>query len=141
MAGASNASVGPGFALQVSDSGLTNFTSIAEVHAITGPEGKVNMVSVFNQLSPGKADELRPSKITWGDITAEISYVRGDPTHAGLLTLLANGYMRYWKITDPNSAVVWSGRCYVSGFKPEFPEDDRQKATISLSMDGPVTVA
>jgi hypothetical protein len=142
--GASNAVVGPGFTLKVSDAGGTVYTAIAEIHDINGPGMKTKMVSVFNQQSPGKAEEQKPSKITVGDITFDISYVPTETTHnaiAGLLSLQQNGLRRNYQITNPHDAVVWSVAAYVSAFAPKWPEEDKLIAAVTLSVDGPATIA
>jgi hypothetical protein len=138
---ASNAIVGPGFQLQISDASMTNYTAIAEVQDISGPGMKTKMVSVSHQLSPSRFEEKRPSMIDAGDITFDISYVPTDSTHTGLLALQLSQAVRNWKITNPANAVVWSGRGYVSTFSTKWPKEDRLTAALTLSIDGPIAAA
>jgi hypothetical protein len=144
MGVASNARVGPGFHLQVADVTGGNYTSIAELHDISGPGSKTKMVSVLHQSSPGGVVEKRPSSIDNGDFTFEISYVPTDATHnagTGLIALQQSRAVRNWKVINDFDAIVWSGRGYVSGFVPKWPEEAQLTAAVTLTIDGPITVA
>jgi hypothetical protein len=142
--GISNARVGPGFQLKVSDATLSVFTAVAEVHNIKGPKITTKMISVFNQTSPSKFDEMRPSKLDLGQVTIDINYIPTEVTHnaiAGLIYLQLNGFKRAFQITNPVDAVVWSWQGYVSGFEPTWPEEDKLTAAVTIDPDGPPTIA
>lgn len=132
-----------GTQLQVDDGGGVNYTSIAELKDVSGPQLSADTVPVTNHASPGAFEELIPTILHQGQITFSINYVPTGATHnaaTGLVYLLKNKLKRSFKVIFPDTT-AWISSGYVTGFQPTEPVAGALTAAITIRPTGLPTLA
>ena len=134
----SNAVSAYGTILAVDDGTFTNnWTNIAEVRDIAGPDLKFDVKEVTTHASPSAAKERLPTLLDIGTITFTINYIANGATHAGtsgLVYLLYNRTRRGWKVVFPVNTVTWAFNGYVTQFKPDMKVDAELTAQVTITM-------
>lgn len=143
---ATSASAAFGTLLKIGDGGSPeNFTTIAEVRTLSGPELTRDTEDVTSHDSPNNWEEHIPTILRSGNVTLGINYL---PTHAthnastGLIKDLVDGTLRNFQLvmSDPAST-TWSFSAYVVGFNPNFDHDASISAEVTLKLSGEPTLA
>lgn len=141
----SQATAGPGFALQKGDGGSPeNFTTIAEVRDISGPEVKTDLHEVTNQSSPGGFEELIPTIRRSGEVTFPVNFIPANPTHnatTGLWADTVNKTQRNFRLYLNNAAnnyIAFAG--YIVAMKMAAPVAGVLTGDITIKPVGQVTL-
>ena len=127
------------------DDGAGNFTTIAEVKDISGPELVSSFMDVTSHDSVDYTREFINSLRDPGEVTFSINYVPGNATHnmsAGLASLQQNRTLRSYQLVFPDAGTTtWEFDAYVSRFAPRAPVDGPLGADVTLRVTGTVTEA
>lgn len=122
------------------------YTALAGVKDLDGPELAVEDVKVTHQESPSATHEYIPGLKEGGAVSFDVVYVPESAAHGnqpgGLAYEFANREIRDWRITWPNTAgTQWTFRGYVNGFKPAAPLEDHLAASVSIKLAAAPTLA
>ena len=121
-----------------------NFTTVAEVGDIKGPERSRDEEDVTTHDSPDDYDEFIATTKKSGEASFPIHWVPTDPTHdnvTGLYGAYEDGDTRNWRIvvpdydTDP-SYLAFAG--YVNGLSDAMPVKGSLTADIKIKVSGRV---
>lgn len=138
----SNAIPGPGFLLQVEETGV--YTTIAEVKDITGPDISVDVVDVTNQDSPDNFEEIMPTLKKGGTTSFDVNFLPTNATQdstTGLLSFLYTRAVHNWQIILPGTGLSVQFTGYVVKWGPKFPIANVATASIDIRVSGPVIIA
>lgn len=140
------ATSGFGTLLQIGDGGgPENFTSIAEVRNVSGPELTLDTAEATHHTSPGGWDEHIATLLRGGEVTASLNFLPADATQsfaAGLLKDMTDKTLRNFKVIFPDPGTTeWDFAAYVTAFSPTAPIDDVLTADITLMISGQPTLA
>jgi len=114
-----------------------NWTNIAELRDIAGPDLKMDMKEVTTHASPSAAKERIATLIDLGTVTFTINYIANGTTHAGsagLVFLLYSRVRRGWKVTFPVNVVTWAFNGWVSSFKPDMKVDGELMSQVTITV-------
>ncbi len=129
-----------GVLLKVGDGGtVETFTTIAEVRDIEGPELEAEMKEVTSHDSGGWR-EFIPTLLGAGEVSFDLNFIPGDPTHdaqTGLVADMFSRTKRNYQLVWPDSE-GWQFAAYVSGFNPSAPVEDELAAEVALTVTGAV---
>ena len=117
-----------------------NFTTIADVHDISGPTLSAATEDVTSHSSPNGWSEYITTIKDAGEVTFSIHYQPTAATHnvtTGVLADLKNGTLRNYKLvfTDP-SHTTWSFSGYVIKFEPKAPVKGKLTADLGFRLTG-----
>jgi len=122
-----------------------NFTTIAELLDISGPELGLDTEEVTTHSSPGGWEEHIGTILRSGAITFQVNYV---PTHAthnastGLIADMVNRTVRNFELVFPNTgATKWSFAALVTSCPPAEPVAGALRGSFSLKLTGQPTLA
>ena len=135
-----------GTLLQKGDgAGSENFTTIAEVTDITGPNIKQDMDDVTSHSSAGGWREKVGTLLDGGQVTLAINYVPANATQnatLGLIADLKNRVKRNFKLIFPDSgSTTWSFAALVVDFKPKAAVASKLSADVTMEITGQPTLA
>lgn len=120
------------------------FTTIAEITSVTPPALSKDSVEVTNMDSPQRFREFIPGLKDGGEVTVEVNWLPGDPTHDA-----SSGYVAQFMDDDNHNfqidiasqpRVTWAFRGHISSISPEAPLDDKLSNTIVIKVSGPPTL-
>lgn len=130
--------------LQVDDGTGTNFTTVAEVLDISGPDISREEIDTtshdiadgFRAFIAGLADG--------GSVSFDVQYDTSTATHNenanGLAGLSLSGATRSWRLIPPPSTKRWNFSGFVTGFQGSFPVGDKQTASVTVKVSGKPTL-
>ena len=122
-----------------------NFTTIANVDNIGGPELKLDTIDVTNMSSPSGFKEFVAGLLEAGAVPVTINYDPGDGTHnasTGLIADMKNRVLRNFKIVFPDAGTTtWAFSAFVEKFTPKAPVAGKLTADVSLKISGVPTLA
>ena len=122
-----------------------NFTTVAEVTNIGGPNMKVKMVDMTNHSSAGAFTEQVPTTIDVGALKLTVNWIPTHPTQGyatGLLRDLVNRNPRNFKLVFPDTAhTTWLLPCYVVSFDSKAAVEGKSEADFELDITGQPTLA
>jgi len=135
-----------GTLLQLGDGGTPeNFTTIAEVRDIGGPELGLDTVDVTSHDSPGAWEELIATIKRSGSVTFGINYIPTGATHdatTGLIASFAAKTRENFKLVFPDGlTTTWAFAAYVVGLSPSAPVAGELSASVTLKLTGQPTLA
>jgi predicted secreted protein len=138
------ATAGPGFLLQKGDgANPENFTTVAEVKDITGPQIKVTTKDATNQSSTGAWAEKVATIKDGGTVTFKCNAIPSTPTQnstTGLLADLLNKTLRNFRIQNQDGAATrWNFAAFVTDLKQTAPVDGILEWDMTLTISGAVT--
>jgi hypothetical protein len=116
-----------------------NFNSIGELLSIKGPGFARTMIKADN-MSTAREEVIPSGILQTGTIDLEVSYVRGDVQHAGLLSDIKNATLRNFKIIlpdDPTNPIGFAA--YVQKAEPNYPIEEKRTLTVSVKITGDIT--
>ena len=128
-----------GFRMLRGDSGSPdNFAEFAEITSLTPPSINLDMVETTHGQSPKGIEELIPTILRPGVVTAEINY---DPTSATMLAVIQDAFdraRRYYAIEYPTSPVVqWVFEATIQSISPgALTPEGKISATIEWKTLG-----
>lgn len=132
-----DAMIGYGGLLEISDDNGVSWTEIEEVFNITPPSSAVDIIDATHMQSPGRDREFILGLNDPGECSMEMNFVPGSASDTFLLAIKAAYKRVKCRITWPN-AVVWSFDGLLTGYEPSAPTDDRMTATITFKVTGSV---
>ncbi len=135
---------GHGTLLQIGDGASPeNFTTIAEVTDINGPNISVDTVDVTSHSSPGAYKEYIVSLIEPGEVRFTVNFIPTDATHgltSGLLKDLQDRTLRNFQLVFPDAtSTTYAFSAYVTGFQIKEPTTDVLGADVTLKITGQIT--
>lgn len=117
------------------------FTTINEILSLKGPGLARAMIKADNMSSPNGREEVIPNGILQtGTIDLQVSYVRGDVGHTGLLSDIKTAALRNFQIVfpdDPTNPVNFAG--YVQSASPDYPIAEKRTLTVQIKITGDIT--
>lgn len=129
------AEIGYGILMKMlTSTGPDVYTTLGNQRDITPPDGfQVDMVDATHNASPDTTEEVIPGIIRTPEVTFEIEY-----NPVGATVALIQGAKRVLKtfrsVWPDGSYVQFDG--YITGFEPEAPTEDKQKASITIKRSG-----
>lgn len=141
---ASAAWLGQGSLLQLDD-GNGNYTTIAEVKTINGPDEQRAMVDVTSHSSSGQRREFINGLIDGGSLKFDAIWLPVDPSQngsTGFYSVFNSGVRRNYKIllSNPQSTVVTLSGLAMSHSKV-IPIDKEASFSGQVKITGTVTIA
>lgn len=121
-----------------------NFTTVAEVKDITGPDIKTDFedVTTHDSAAAGNFKEWLATLQDGGEVKAEVHWVPTDTTHIRIQTDQTNRVLRNYQIVWPMfSNKTASFAAYVSGFPFKSPIKGVASRELTLRITGPVTLS
>jgi predicted secreted protein len=122
-----------------------NFTTIAQVTDISGPELKLNTIDATSMDSTNGWKQRIAGLLDGGGVKVEINYDPQGGTHndsTGLLADMANRTLRNFKITFTDAGpTTWAFAAFVTAFTPKAPVAGKLAASVSLELSGQPTLA
>lgn len=135
----SNAVSATGILVKRGDGATTEvFTAIGEITQVTPPGFSRNKLesSTHNDGSESYVLGLLRQK----DPSFQINYVGSNLTHQNIVADIMGNIKHNWQVLFP-SGVLFAGPAYVQNFElQDAPVDAIQKANVTLSWAGPVTL-
>ncbi len=123
------------------DDGALNYTSIAELRDVSGPQIKANFADVTNHSSTGSYMERIPTTLDMGQISFKINFVPTAATHnatAGLTYVLTQKAKRSFKLIFPDST-NWVCKGFVASVTPSEPVAGELNSAIVIQLTGSPT--
>jgi hypothetical protein len=121
--------------------GPETFTSVGELLSIKGPKLTRAMITATNMGSPnGRRQVIASGILEIGPVDFQVSYVRGDAQHVGILSDIKNGTLRNWQIVfpdDPTNPVGFAA--YVTSAEPDMPIAEKRTLTVSVEVTDDIT--
>jgi len=135
-----------GTLLKLGDGGTPeNFTTIAEVRDIGGPELGADVVDVTSHDSPGAWEEVIETIKRSGSVTFGINYIPTGATHdatTGLIAVYEAKTLNNFQLVFPDGAVTtWTFAAFVNAITPAAPVAGELSASITLKLSGQPTLA
>jgi hypothetical protein len=141
----SNATAGPGFLLQKGDGASPeNFTTVAEVKDLNGPQDKTDTHDVTNQSSPNNTEEIIPGLIRPGTVAFDVNHLPDDPTQDAVTGLKADKdgrTKRNWRIVLPGTSKKWTFAGYITGLSWKGPVNGVSTYSCEIRLTGKATLA
>jgi hypothetical protein len=133
------AQIGAGTSLNRGDGATPEvFTSVGEiVGTLKGPSLTRDMKDATNMSSPNQREEVIPGILKTGTVDFDVSYVRGNVQHAGLVADIKNAVLRNFQLIfpdDPTNPVTFSA--YVQKAELSVPVEDKRMLGLSLKISG-----
>ena len=142
---ATSAAAAFGTLLKIGDGGgPENFTTIAEVRTIGGPELSRDTVDVTSHDSTANWEEVIVTILRSGSVSFGINYLPANATHdagTGLIKDMTDGTLRNFQLVMSDAAsTTWAFAAYIVGFNPNFDFDAEISAEVSLKLSGEPTL-
>ncbi len=113
-----------------------SWTPIINVRTFTGFDGAANIIDVTNLSST--AEEIRPGIPRFGQISFEIDWDHGDPSHVALIARQLSQAQTAFKLVLPDTHVAtFNG--YVMKVPIQGGVDQVVRGTLDVRITGPVT--
>lgn len=138
--------LGKGAVLQMSDSTLTAFSSVAELRSVPFPQLQGDRLDVTTHDSPGFVRQFVSGLDDLPAATFDINWLPGNATHdesTGLLALQRSKAVRVFKVTLPTAVSptkVFTFSAQVLQFNPTVPVDNVMQAQIQLQPSAAPTI-
>lgn len=117
----------------------TNYTTIAEVTSVSGPDFDRDFAEVTHMESEGWKEFL-PMNRDMGEITLEVSFVPTDPTldfSTGVARDWVDGIKRNYQLVFPDiGQTTWVVPVYIKSMRQTAGQNDPLKMTIVLRPSG-----
>ena len=118
------------------------FTDIAEITRLRGPNLAGETVEVTSHSSADAWKEYIPTILSAGDVTADLNYVPSDTNHQALITALMGRTKTNFNIITPGTSnTTWAFSAYVAAFNIEENVNGALTAAITLRVTGKPTVS
>lgn len=134
-----------GIGLQWDADGSGDFTSVANITDLTPPAITKDVIETTSHGDSG-IKQFVGGLVDFGELSVTVNYDNDDSTQATLRTLAltaneASASQFYFKIVYADSgATIESFRGTVTGFSQEAPIDGVQTATITIKVNGSISV-
>ena len=122
----------------------SKWTTLAEVISLSGPSMACEPVEVTSQDSVASSREFIPGYRDAGEVSADINFIPSNATQDGtdgLLDDFENSLKTSWAVifnTSPKSFFLFSA--FATGFDVTSPTDAQLTASITLKLDGVLTM-
>jgi len=134
-----------GTLLQMDDGGGVNFTTIAQVGDISGPEVSVDTEETTNQSSPGGYEEVIPTIKRSGEVTFPVWWDPNDATHdatTGIYYVLNNRLKRSFREIFPTNPVKrWNFTGYITNLGNTAEVAGLLTANVTIKVTGQPTLS
>ena len=133
-----------GTQLKMDDGGGVNFTTVAEVTALSGFKMKSDLKDATSHDSAVAFHDKIPTLLDAGEITFTINYIPTNATHknvaGGLIYTWENRLKRTFKLVMPDGATTWTCLGYVTMFDVKLNVDDKVTADCTITLTGMPTL-
>lgn len=120
----------------------TVFTAIANVTSVSGPGLSRETIDVTAHDSPEQWMEFLGGLKDGGEVSLDINYNPGEPTHAFLQDDFDDTAPRAYRLVFPDDdQTTWSINGILTGYEPEAPYDDKLAASLTIKVSGKPTLA
>jgi hypothetical protein len=120
--------------------GTEAFTTVADVHDISGPTLSMGTEDVTSHSSPSGWAEYCATVGDGGEVTFSINYNPTAATHNatnGLLADMAARTLRHFKLVFSNTgATTWNITAIVTKFEPKAPVKGKLTADVGVKITG-----
>ncbi len=118
------------------------FAAIAEVKSITGPSLSLETLDATHMESPSNYREVLPSFKSAGEVTFEVNFLPATSGQTVVTTDFEARTKRNFQLVFPDTGTTtWSFAGYYTGFTPSAAVDDMLSASITITVDGAVTIS
>lgn len=143
---------GIGTILERGDGGdpIETFFPIAQVISLAGPGMELQTHDASTITSPANHVQSVAGQVKGGTVTLGVNFLPKDNSQLGLISDLKLGDLRNFRLVfpdgeqsadnDPLLNSVWAFAAYVKNFSPSVQLTDRITASISLLLDGEVSL-
>lgn len=122
-----------------------NFTTIAQVTDISGPDFSTDTEDATHHSSAGGYEEVITTILRTGAFTLAIQFIPTDSTHnvsTGLLYEWKNKTTTNYQLVFPDTgSTTWTMPCKVTGFSIGAPVGGKLTADVTLRVTGEPTLA
>lgn len=137
----SRAIFGLGTQLQAGDGQVPqNFTTIAEVRSISGPSMTTDILDVTSHESQFGVREFKAGLIDPGELTFDLAFQPGEPTHGSRVGLQRDQLDRtvrtYHLVFPPTIGFTWEFLGIITGLPLTFPIDEVITASVTVKITG-----
>lgn len=115
--------------------GAEIFTSIAEVRNVQAPDLAQSQNEVTHMESPSRAREFIAGLLDAGTIKVDLGFIPGSVGHQQLVTDMAGGLKRNWKVLWPDNSYAIMN-CFPIGISPTAPVDGVITASVTFKVSG-----
>lgn len=126
--------IGYGTLFEIADPATpTAWTYIAEIFDVKPPAVNVAQSDATSNQSPNRSREFIPGLIDQQEMSFSMNYIPGSSSDTAILQSV--GRKRNCRITYPNGvSVLFVGS--LSTYEPDSPTEERQMASVSLTLSG-----
>jgi len=108
---------------------------LAEIIDISGPGGSRESVQMSHMLTTTAHIFSPVDLVDWGELTIELLFNPGTTPPIGSAEEIVT-------ITFPNSAgTTWTFTGFMTGMEPAIPLEDRMTTTVTIKVDGDISIA
>jgi hypothetical protein len=124
-------------ALSGGSDGLENFTTIAEVKSVGGPNMQAQVIDITNMDSADNTREFLSNLIDPGELTFAMNFLPGSTNQQGIFTDFKNRSRRNFKLiwTD-GSSTACSLTGIVTGFQITNSMESAMEANVTIKITG-----
>ncbi len=115
--------------------GAEVFTTLAEIRNISGPDLSQGTNEVTHMESPSRAREYIAGLLEAGQISLDMGFIPGLAGHQQLITDMAGGARRNWKVTWPDASYAIMSMIPVN-VGPQAPVDGVITASVAFKISG-----
>lgn len=111
---------------------------IAHVRDVSGPNPELATDDVTHHQSPDAVDEFVGTTVNPGEVTFEINWMPGNPTHSpstGLLYWQSQRTREYWMLEYPDGSTD-EFQAVVTGFARKAPVKGVLRADVKFKVSG-----
>ncbi len=135
-----------GTLLKIGDGGEPeNFTTIAQVTDIGGPELSLETLETTNHSSADGWREYIGGLLDGGEVNLSLNFIPTESTHnasTGLIKDMVDRVVRNFQMVFPDTGnTTWSFAALVTSFSPAAPIDEKLSAEVTLKVTGKPTLA
>ncbi|MCK9922455.1 outer capsid protein Hoc [Frankia sp. AgPm24] len=113
------------------------FTVIADVTTISGPGMERETLEMTAHDSPDRWREFIGGLKDGGEVSIDMNYDIGEPTHNGLQDDFDDPDPRHFQIVFPDEAqTCWEVDLILTGLEPEYPYDDKMACSATWKVSG-----
>ena len=119
------------------------FDPIANITSLSGPGLGLDQEDMTTHDSTNAWEDVVPTILRSGELSADIVYDPGDGTHdatTGLVSVMEAKTLTNFQLIFPDTT-EWDFAAYVTGFEPGAPVDGALTAAVKFKITGEPTLA
>lgn len=121
--------------------GVEQFTPVAEITNISGPDETLELIDATHMGSPGARREFIPSLLDSGEVTLDLNFLPSDTNQNGLRQDMNNRVKRNFQIVWTDLATTtYTFAGYVTNHTKSAQIDDKLSASVTIKVTGDIVV-